>query len=451
MNDRQTNEYIDLREIARALFRHVRIILLTGLLFGAAGFFYWSFGTVPLYESSAMMIVNPGKGDSLSSDQINSAQKLVETYSVILTSDRVTGQVAADLGMEDTYASRVSEVEVSAVNGTQIMEITVAAADPETARAVCDEITRVAPEIVSGTVRAGSLELISRATVPEGPVSADAGKHAGKAAVIGSFLAALAVALGTLAGGRIKNAEDIRREELTLLGTLPPFAQESRRRQDDRKLRLFYQKGAPPAFSEACRELGRKLAHLAETEGIRTILVTGALPGEGRTTLSLNLAFALAESGKKVALADCDMRKGSVASLLKAGRNAPGLTDVLAGRKELKEVLLRAEPLKTDILLCGPLPPDPAGTVGSRQMAGLLRELSEEYDLVILDSPPASGIPDAAVLSRYADGCLLTARAGVTTRQALHLARKNLEEANAGILGAVLNGYDAGNRRGRKK
>ena len=218
-----------------------------------------------------------------------------------------------------------------------------------------------------------------------------------------------------------------------------------RRRQpggEQRKLRLI-DDNAPFAFVEAYNALRTNVDFLAATNKYKSILITSSGPWDGKSTVSINLAAALANSGKRVILIDADFRKASVATYLKISRSAPGITSVLAEDKLLQNVIVRKPELKFDVLPVGALPPNPAELVGSTALMSMLQLLSELYDFVLVDSPPVSVVTDAAILSRMVDGVILVARADETTKQALNISKKNLQDVNANILGVVLNDFNA--------
>ena len=202
-------------------------------------------------------------------------------------------------------------------------------------------------------------------------------------------------------------------------------------------------KNAPFAFSEAYKSLRTNVDYLASTNDYHSILVTSSGPWDGKSTVTLNLAIAFANSGKRVVLLDCDMRKASIASYLKIGRSTPGITSVLAHDKTLQDTILHIKAHNIDVLPVGILPPNPAETVGSAEMVRLVQLLGSMYDYVLIDTPPVSVVTDAAIMSRYVDGVILVARADETTKQALNMSKKRLEDVNANILGVVLNDFDA--------
>lgn len=210
----------------------------------------------------------------------------------------------------------------------------------------------------------------------------------------------------------------------------------------ERELRIINDK-APFNFVEAYKSLRTNIDFLSSENNYHTILITSAGPWDGKSTVAINLAVAMADSGKRVCLVDCDMRKGSIASYLKISRSSAGITNILDEKAELKTTILYNEALKIHILPVGPLPSNPSEVIGSPKMIHLVQALSRRFDYVFIDTPPVSVVTDAAILSRYVDGVLLVVRADETTKQALNLSKKNLEDVNARILGVVLNDYNA--------
>ena len=220
------------------------------------------------------------------------------------------------------------------------------------------------------------------------------------------------------------------------------MARKKKHQHTDRTLHVINSR-APFAFVEAYKSLRTNIDFLAGSNNYHSLLITSSAPGDGKSTVAINLATALATSGKKVILVDCDLRKGTIATYLKISRNADGITSVFNDGKNLSDVVISVKGLGIDFLPVGPFPLNPAEMIGSKKMIALVKMLSSAYDYVILDTPPVSVVTDAAILSRYVDGVILVARANTTTKQALMASKQTLDDVNANILGAVLNDYDA--------
>ena len=175
----------------------------------------------------------------------------------------------------------------------------------------------------------------------------------------------------------------------------------------------------------------------------KVIVVTSALPREGKTTVSVHLAQVLAQQGERVLLVDADLRRPSLHVQLLANANEAGLSSFLAqSAEELGAVPVHDLGSGLHVLSAGPRPPFPAEMLGSRRMALLTASWRHEFDYVVFDTPPVLSVTDAVVLSRYADAVLLVARAHSTSGDALLRAREILEESHAPVLGAVVNGMD---------
>ena len=196
-------------------------------------------------------------------------------------------------------------------------------------------------------------------------------------------------------------------------------------------------------YVEAYKTLRTNLDFMGVGQNYQKIVITSAIPGEGKSNIAINLAVSIAETGKSVVLVDCDLRKPMMHKYLRIGRTNAGVTNVLSGAISLKDAIVHFGDLAIDVLPAGAIPPNPAELLGGRAMQNLIEWLTKNYDYVLLDTPPVSVVTDAAVLGRLADGVIMVVRQKHSTIQAAQLAKKNLETAGVRIIGAVLNGFDA--------
>src|SRR5947208_12815333 len=174
----------------------------------------------------------------------------------------------------------------------------------------------------------------------------------------------------------------------------------------------------------------------------KVILVTSALPQEGKTTTSINTAIVLAQKGTRVLLIDADLRRPSIHKTLGMGPKI-GLSNVLTGNAPLQQAIVRSNVLPSLFVLpAGPPPPNPAELVASSNMRDVLAELREQYDHIIVDTPPTLSVTDAVVLSTRADAVVLVIRSGQTTKPALRRSRDILAQVNARVAGVLLNAVD---------
>ena len=205
-----------------------------------------------------------------------------------------------------------------------------------------------------------------------------------------------------------------------------------------RDLDLMMLKHPRSAMSEAIRHLRTSLM-LSVSEGPpEVIVVTSPHPREGKSTITVNLAIALAQDGRRVALLDCDLRKPRVHEIFQVD-NDPGLTSYLSGNCSMAEILKSTEVDNLVFVPAGPVPPNPAELLNSQAYKNLLQKLRREFNHLIIDTPPTLGFADARVLALQADGVLLVAKHQSTSKDAGRLARQYFSQVNAKMLGMVLN------------
>lgn len=191
--------------------------------------------------------------------------------------------------------------------------------------------------------------------------------------------------------------------------------------------------------AEAFRTLRTNINFSAVDRPLRSLLVTSAAPEEGKSTTTCNLAVVMAQTGSRVLVLDCDLRKPAMHKVFDLD-NRRGLTSVLVEGLDPAEAISPTLAEGLWVLTSGPLPPNPAELLGSGRMKDLLPRLVEEYDIVLIDTPPVLAVTDAAVLAPQVDAAVLVARAGVTRLDMLQEAKASLEKTGVHLLGAVLNG-----------
>lgn len=226
--DNEENEVIDLTEILSAVRQHLLELIFVTLAAALVGFMASKFLMTPKYDSSALMIVNTRQdvNANVTSDQINSAIKLVSTYSIIIKSDTVLQQVIDNLGLNLTYAQLNKRVTVAAVDDTQVMKITVQSDSPEWARQVCEQIITVAPDVIKEAVEAGSVKVISNPSLATEPVSPNIMKNTMLAAAVGFVLVIGIIVLQVLLDNKINTEEDVTKYlDMTVLGVIPQYDQ----------------------------------------------------------------------------------------------------------------------------------------------------------------------------------------------------------------------------------
>lgn len=170
----------------------------------------------------------------------------------------------------------------------------------------------------------------------------------------------------------------------------------------------------------------------------RTLVFTSSLPNEGKTTISVNTAVAMAASDKKTLILDADMRNPSVHTLFNYANNK-GLSDVIGMNVDWRQFIIKAKMPNLYVLIAGRKPVNPAKFLSSDRFKMLMAELIEEFDVIIIDTPPVLLVPDSQIVSSLADGVVLVVKNGKTMIKALREASVTLQRANVNLIGAVLN------------
>jgi polysaccharide biosynthesis transport protein len=285
---------------------------------------------------------------------------------------------------------------------------------------------------IAGAVGTNNVTVIDRAQVPGGPYKPSLRKNLMMALVMGLIAAACLIALFEIIDDTFKSPEDIEQQlGLSVLGVIP-FAEGNV---------LAHLSGSSNPLAEAFRSFRTALQFSTDRGAPRTIAVTSARPGEGKSTTALALAINFGQLGMKVLLIDADLRNPSQHRNLKRS-NEIGLANYLAGGDLSGSLFQETEIDGLFFMGTGPLPPNPAELLAGPRMMSLLSTASEKVDMVIVDSPPVMGLADAPILASMSSGTLLVIASADTRRGVVRAALKRLHFARARMIGAVMNKCD---------
>lgn len=297
------------------------------------------------------------------------------------------------------------------------------------------------------SLQTGNAELVQEAEVPRSPSSPDTVRNIALAIVLGLVLG---VGLAFLLERLDRRVRDPKELEELFERPLLAFIPESRALARGGPTRG---QPLPTGEQEAFRMLRANLRYFSVDRSVRSVLVTSAAPGDGKSTVSWNLALAAAGAGTRVLLIEADLRHPTVAAAATNLAAGPGLSTVLAGQVDLagavQKVVLAshrsggAPHRMMEVVVAGPLPPNPVDLIESERMRIVLREAEERYELVVIDTPPTSVVSDAIPLIREVSGVMVVARIGKSMRESLIQLKKQLEHLDARTLGVVVNALKA--------
>lgn len=440
------------REVARAigqLWWVVTALIIVGGLAAAT----FSLLQTPQYEASATSYVTSGAGteDAAQSAYQGSlaSQQRVMSYTRLASSEAVVSQALKSSNVRLSVADAVKRISATAAPDTVLLTINVSDPSREVAATLANAVSNSLSQYVNqletpsgGGQPLAKVTLVSPAVVKPNPVTPKPVRNVILGGLVGLIVGICFIVARSILRNRVIDETDLSdREALSVLGVVP------RDQSIASGSSLDFATGASTAV-EAIRKIRTNLSFVNVDTPPRTILVTSAGEKEGKTTLSLNLAAALAEAEKRVLLVDGDFRRPQVHK-----RNGLvgkiGLTNALRGDAELNDVIQESPTSGLWILAAGPTPPNPAELLGSQRASQVFSELAQWFDFVIIDSPPVLPVADALVLTQWVDGIILVARSGVVRKSDLKYALDELRRAEGKLLGYVLTGVKASGSRYR--
>ncbi len=433
---------LDIGKLGRLLLKRLWCIALCAAI-GAAGMLARTvFLTPDTYTASATVYVytnNPNQVNYQYTDQsaLNTATRLMETYMVVIRSNKVMEAVAARLGYRYDPALIAQSLSVSSVAGTEVMAISATTGDPQLSYDICNAVAEFAPGEIIRVVNAGMVEVIDYASFPDEPDDKGTVQKGLIGAAAGVFLACAVIAVAFLLDKKIHTVRDLSEGfGLETLAAIPVPPRKGGKGAD----RFIISERMRPDIVEIFRMLRTSIHVTLGGADERVLLVSSAVPSEGKSTVSANLAIVTAQDSRRVLLIDADMRKPSQARLLNAKQDCDGLSGVLSGACSFDQAVQRDVRPRLDLLSSGELPNHPTELLNSVAMRRLMDRLRREYDWIILDTPPMNLVADALVLTGQVAGALMVTRRNISNlvevRHALHTA----DQLGLRILGFVMTG-----------
>lgn len=428
------NRYVELLGRRRIT---VVVLALAGMLVAGA----LTLTSAPEQTASTRLyfaVAEPGTVSELNEGSAYTTSQM-SSYAAIATSPIVLDRVAEDLGPQTTSDQLAGAVVASVPEGTAIVEITATADDAATAASIANSVAQhlsaTVSELGSGTGDgAGAMQatVIAEAEAPETAARPPLIRNVLLGLLVGLVLGVGVAVLREVLETRVRDAEDVSTlTDLPVLGVL----------EHDRSVTtrpVFVRDERASAVTESVRRLRTNLQLVHRADPPRSILLTSAGPGEGRTTTAVNLAVSLAEGAERVLLIDADLRDPTAAAVLGL-REDEGLADVLEGRADPEDVVQRWPGTTLDVMPGG-VTERPTELLASPAMVALMEAMSTRYDVVVLDSAPLLSVADGVLLSEVAGGTLLVVGAGVVRRRQLRRALEALRTVDARVLGIALTG-----------
>lgn len=394
----------------------------------------------PEYTAKLTLYVSAQAADTANAAYQGSllSEQRVSSYVKLVSSTRVSRAVIRDLGLAGTPEAVAGQISASSAPGSVLIDVAAVDGSPEEAAAIADSVGRVFVELVAelerpsapGGLPSVAVRVVEPAAMPTTPSSTGL-----PLILMLGLLGGAAVGLGLALARNATDTSIKSVEQLHKAAGAPNLATIGYDGNIPKQPLTVHEAPHSPR-AEAFRQLRTNLQYVDVDNPCKVIVVTSALSGEGKTTSVCNLAIAMAATESRVLVVEADLRRPEMATLLGLDGSA-GLTDVLAGRLEVQKVIQPWASGSFDVLASGPLPPNPSELLASRQMAALLEELRDRYDVVLVDSPPLLPVTDAAAMAPATDGAILVCRSKNTTREQVSRAVAALAAVSVPLLGTV--------------
>jgi len=456
-----------IKNLIALLWSKIWIIIIVTILCGFGSFFVSKFVKDPRYEAYTTMYVknNSSNVGSVNTDvnvdlnDLNTAKSLASTYITVLKSNAVMEQVGVKLcnHYEMNTLKQIFEIKnekitinsikecfsMTAVDETEVIKITANTINPEVSADLCNIIAEIAPEFLIRVVGAGSVEIIDSAFAADEPVSPNVPLITLIGVIIGFSFAIFFILLIDFFDDTVKESEELTRKfKKAMLGEVQAIETEkikSKKKGNGTQARtLLTDKGIPFNVAESYKSIRSNILFTLGTIDKKIIAVSSPNPSEGKSTTAANIAIALAQTDSTVLLIDADMRKPVQHKTFKI-KNEEGLSTLIIKRTTLAKSVKDKVVSNLDLLPSGPMPPNPSELLASEQFKSLLDKLSHDYDYVIIDTPPVNVVSDAMVMKDSISGILLVMKYGSTTYEDVSSCMKQIDLAQANMLGFVLN------------
>ena len=494
---------IDLRQYAGLLWHWIWLIILAGLIAGAAAYFF-SQRMTRIYESSTTVLVNEAPATKATDySSVMMSEQLTSTYSKMMVTDNVLEEVEKELNLTMLLDDLKDLITVSAVTDTQLITVSVETTDPVLSANIANAVINVFAEQIQDiqTSRYAQSEISLKTQLDEMEAKLTAFENQSSYATTEdqrNQIDSKITQYRELYSNLLQSYESVRLSEAQSVSSVvqvasakpettpikPKVLQNSllaaviglllasgvivtREALDDtiktpeevsRKFHLPIlgvinhhnpEKDAPITItdpraptSEAYRTLRTNVSYTSVDKPLRTIMVSSSEPGEGKSTTVCNLGVVLAQNGFNVIITDCDLRHPRVHKYFGLP-NRVGLSTLFSQPADMLNGARQSTSVENlTIISTGLLPPNPAELLGSQRMQNILGLMRRSADIILLDTPPTLAVTDAAVLAPTLDGVIIVARPGKTRASALRMTVEQFRQVNARILGIVLNDID---------
>jgi capsular exopolysaccharide synthesis family protein len=432
-----TDVEIDLRHLLRLARRRGWLVLLIMLVCGSAAYMR-SAREVDLYTTNTRLLLLGSENTGSDYTGLLTTQQLAATYQQLVKNDEIMQRVVDTLHLPISSGALASQITVSLVPDTLLMQISVMDTDPRRAAKIADTTAQQFVAYINehkGPTLSAPVEVSTTANVPGAPFAPTPMRSGEIGLFVGLLLGIGIVALLEYFDSTVKPERDLP----GIIGA-PILASIPQSASVKPGVRQVFTMADPQAIAaEAMRLLRTNLEFASASGDLNKLVVSSPVAGEGKSTVVANLGIVMAQNGLRTVIIDADLRKPSQARIFGVPDDE-GLTTLLTHPEHAWTSIAQAVALPELWLIpSGPLPPDPADMVSSKRFAELLDRVSAEADMVIIDSPPVLAAADTLAIASRADGLMFVCFSHKTRLDALQHATRSVQQGGIRLVGIVLN------------
>lgn len=440
-NNRLTeNAGIDLLAIADDMWkafrkywlRFVILVLAVMSLYTARELYIYK----PNYEAYVTFVISKNQSSAVDTVVTN---RLSNSFQYVLRSGRLESYIRKELGIVGGAAMPVS-LASSAIEDTNLLTITAYSQNETQADKAIEAVITYYPDLATQVVGDVDMTAIDRSGIsgePQNPLNIVV--TVVKGAGFGIAVVLVILFLMAYNNSTIGRYEDLKKYlNMPCLGTIPLTKFKKRKQKFDATISIHNDK-VPGSFRDAVNTLRTRVEKDMREKDLKTLLVSSSVPGEGKTTVSLNLALSLQSRGKKVLLIDGDLRNPSMNQIVGVKDVKRGIADILRGKATVGECITHHKGFKMDMIFGRKAVSNASELLSSRRMQELIDEVVDYYDYVIVDTPPAAMMTDASVVAAYMDALLYVIRQDFAKVSHISEGLALLTDSDIEILGCVLN------------
>ncbi len=428
----------------KGLRHHWTTFLIIVSLFSSIGWFAARQMYTPTYSTYTTFVVTTNKDYGSGSSYYNNstATQVAKTFPYIISTSAMQYLVAEELGTKTVPGT----VEASVLEKTNFVTIRTKAASAQMAydilQAVINNYQKVAEKVIGDT----SMTVLEEGGIPIRATNADNARRMAKIGFLaGVVLCGAYLVFYVLGRNTIRKEEELKSQLNMRCLAAVPKVQFKKSRSSRHKKVLLDNPAVSGAFKESCRTIRARVERVMNETGHKVFLVTSASANEGKTTVSTNVAMALAERGKKVVIVDTDLRNPSIGEYYGLPQGKKGMIDILTGRASIMDTVQQYKDTSLYILPGGRSVQMTARYLGSDQMKLLFDILRQQYDCVIVDTPPSGLLSDAALVAKYVDEGIFVVRQDYSAvdrvKEGIELL---LDAKDLHMTGSVLNYVESG-------